>query len=211
MVSAKPPHDIGCSHPIVHARRAHLKAFSIDGERHAGDTAKRAAGLNDQTSAADTRHRTMQSTAIQDLYPAEYAHCYGCGRCNPAGHHLKSYVEDDEVVATIVADKKYSGGVPGHAYGGLVASLLDCHGTASAAAFQWQADNPAGLVDVQLPRFVTGSLKVDFLKPTPLEQPLTLRASLMRIDGRKVWVKLSLSHTDVVCAAGEMLAIRLRA
>ncbi len=152
----------------------------------------------------------MLTCAIQDLYPDEYAHCYGCGRCNPQGHHLKSYLIGNESVAKFVADGRYSGGVPGHAYGGLVASLLDCHGTASAAAFQWQADNPGSDAVGSLPRFVTGSLKVDFLKPTPLEQELTLRAELLRIEGRKVWVKLSLSHLEHVCAVGEMLVIRLR-
>jgi acyl-coenzyme A thioesterase PaaI-like protein len=153
---------------------------------------------------------TSTSTAIQDLYPEENAHCYGCGRRNPHGHHLKSYVVGDEVVAHFTAPSIYSGGVPGHAYGGLVASLLDCHGTASAAAFQRQLlAAAAGQADV-LPRFVTGSLKVDFLKPTPLEQALTLRATLLRAEGRKVWVRLSLAHGDTTCAAGEMLAIQLR-
>lgn len=152
----------------------------------------------------------MQSTAIQDLYPVEYAHCYGCGRCNRQGHGLKSFLRGDEVLATFVADAKYSGGVPGHAYGGLVASLLDCHGTASAAAFQWRSDKLSAESSAELPRFVTGSLKVDFLRPTPLEQPLSLCAQLLRIDGRKVWVKLALNQGDLVCAVGEMLAIRLR-
>jgi acyl-coenzyme A thioesterase PaaI-like protein len=153
----------------------------------------------------------MTMTAIQDYYPQEYAHCYGCGRCNPKGHHLKSHLREHEVTATFVADAKYCGGVPGHAYGGLVASLLDCHGTAAAAGFQWQADNPGSELGEGLSRFVTGSLKVDFLKPTPLESELSLRAELVCIEGRKVWVKLSLSHGDVTCATGEMLAIRLRA
>jgi acyl-coenzyme A thioesterase PaaI-like protein len=152
----------------------------------------------------------MFTSAIQDLYPAEYAHCYGCGRCNPHGHRLRSYLEGHETVAHFVADEKYSGGVPGHAYGGLVASLLDCHGTASAAAFRWLADHPGTSEVDALPRFVTGSLKVDFLKPTPLQQELTIRAALGRIDGRKVWVNLTLRHGDVVCATGEMLAIGLR-
>lgn len=152
----------------------------------------------------------MLGSAIQDHYPDEYAHCYGCGRRNPLGHHLRSYLVGSESIATFVADAKYSGGVPGHAYGGLVASLLDCHGTASAAAFQWQAESAGANVLGSLARFVTGSLKVEFLRPTPLEQELTLRAQLRRIEGRKVWVDLSLSHAGLVCATAEMLAIRLR-
>ena len=38
--------------------------------------------------------------AIQDLYPDDFAHCYGCGRNNSEGHQLKSFVEGGEVVLT---------------------------------------------------------------------------------------------------------------
>jgi hypothetical protein len=30
----------------------------------------------------------MQPAAIQDLYPDDFAHCYGCGRVNVNGLHL---------------------------------------------------------------------------------------------------------------------------
>ena len=77
--------------------------------------------------------------AIQDHYPPEFAHCYGCGPANPHGLHLKSYLDDDGTVAMITPDPMFSGGVPGNLYGGMIASLLDCHGTASAAGFACRA------------------------------------------------------------------------
>jgi len=147
--------------------------------------------------------------AIQDCYPEESSHCYGCGRLNPTGHHLKSHLVNDEVVAQFTAPEQYIGGFPGKAYGGLVASLLDCHGAASAAAFAAVADGTEIGGAKLLPRFVTASLKVDFKAPTPLGEPLTLRGQLKSLQGRKVWVDLSLSAGETVCATGEMLAIRL--
>ena len=73
--------------------------------------------------------------AIQDHYPPNFAHCYGCGPANPFGQHLKNYLLDDRTEARFTPDQRYSGGVPDNVYGGMIASLLDCHGTASAAAF----------------------------------------------------------------------------
>jgi hypothetical protein len=77
--------------------------------------------------------------AIQDHYPPEFAHCYGYGPSNPFGLHLKSYLRDDRTEARFTPDRRYSGGVPDNVYGGMIASLLDCHGTASAAAFACRA------------------------------------------------------------------------
>ena len=154
--------------------------------------------------------------AFQDLYAEEFSHCYGCGRNNPHGHRLKSYWHADgqRTVAHFTADARYSGGVPGHVYGGLIASLLDCHGTASAPAFSWRAQGWAidAMDDggaVAALRCVTATLKVDYLRPTPIGVELTVEGALRAIDGRKVWVDLTLSAGGQVCARGEMLAIAL--
>lgn len=147
--------------------------------------------------------------AIQDFYPAEFAHCYGCGTRNPQGHQLKSHLNGDVVEAHFTADPIYSGGVPHYAYGGLLASLLDCHGAASAAAF---ACNAAGRVigdDKRPIRFVTGTLTLSFHKPTPLDTELFLQGRLKSLDGRKATIKLTLSAHGQVCVSAEMVAIQL--
>jgi acyl-CoA thioesterase FadM len=59
-------------------------------------------------------------------------------------------------------------------------------------------------------RFVTGSLKVDFLRPTPMGVELVVRAKLLSIEGRKVRMAMTLSAGDVVCATSEMLAIQFK-
>lgn len=145
--------------------------------------------------------------AIQDYYPENYSHCYGCGRNNPDGHHIKSYWDGDEIVARFTPDPKYSGGVPNHVYGGMVASLLDCHGAASAAAFTYRAQNREMGDGGDPIRFVTASLKVDYLRPTPMGMELVLKGTLRSLEGRKVWVDLQLIADGITCAKGEMLAI----
>ena len=151
-----------------------------------------------------------KSNAIQDLYPDELAHCYGCGKNNPFGYQLKTYLVGDETIAHFTPDEK-STALPGSVYGGLVASLLDCHGTGSAAAFACVAEN----IDLEntetIPvRCVTASLKVDFKAPTPMGVELELKGKLRSIEGRKIWVDMTLSAGDTLCATGDILAIKIK-
>lgn len=146
--------------------------------------------------------------AFQDFYAAKFSHCYGCGKRNPDGHQLKSYWDGDDTVARFSPGPEYSGGVPDHVYGGLIASLFDCHGAASAAAFTYRALNREMGSDEEPIRCVTASLKVDFRRPTPMGTELTIKGKLRSIEGRKVWVDLTLFAHGEVCATGEMLAIR---
>jgi acyl-coenzyme A thioesterase PaaI-like protein len=148
--------------------------------------------------------------AFQDYYPDKFSHCYGCGKSHPHGHHLKSYWDGEDTMARFTVPPGFSGGVPDHVYGGMVASLLDCHGTASAAAFAYRAAGREMDDAGEFMRFVTASLKVDFLRPTPIGVELVIKGHLHGIEGRKVHVSLSLSEGDQVCARGQMLAVQLR-
>lgn len=75
----------------------------------------------------------MTQKAFQDYYPDDLSHCYGCGRLNDHGMKIKSYWDGEESVC-IHQPKSYYTAVPGFAYGGLIASLIDCHSTGTAAA-----------------------------------------------------------------------------
>jgi acyl-coenzyme A thioesterase PaaI-like protein len=151
--------------------------------------------------------------AFQDYYPDRFSHCFGCGKNNPQGLHLKTYWEGENTLTRFTPPPIYSGGVPEHVYGGLIAALFDCHGTASAAAFAYRAEGrEMGEMGDGQPaiRYVTASLKVDFLRPTPQHVELALRARLVSLEGRKVRLEMDLSAGKIVCAKGEMLAVRFR-
>ena len=147
--------------------------------------------------------------AFQDFYPEKHSHCYGCGRSNPHGLGLKSYWDGEDTIAHFTPPLKFSGGFPGNAYGGLIASLLDCHGTASAAAAAHRQSNGETGDASSYPRFVTASLKVEFKQPTPLGVELSVHGKIRSIEGRKVRVELALRAGEQTCATGEMLAVRL--
>lgn len=146
--------------------------------------------------------------AIQDLYPDNLAHCFGCGKNNPEGLRLKTYLVDDETIAHFTPDERYTA-LPGFVYGGLAASLLDCHGTGSAAAFVCKAEKISMEAPIDV-RCVTASLKVDFKAMTPMGVELELKGKLRSIEGRKIWVDMTLSANGVLCVTGEILAIRLK-
>jgi acyl-coenzyme A thioesterase PaaI-like protein len=145
--------------------------------------------------------------AFQDYYPENLAHCYGCGRLNTHGHQIKTCWDGEETV-TQFTPEPYHTAVPGFTYGGLIASLIDCHSTGTAAAAMYH--NEGREMDT-LPafRFVTGSLKVDFLKPTPLVGPLEIRGRVKEIKGRKVIVETTVLVAGIVTARGEVVAVQM--
>ena len=148
----------------------------------------------------------MDGKAIQDYYPDDTAYCYGCGRLNESGLHIKSYWQGDHSLATF-EPQAYHMAIPGFVYGGLIASLIDCHGTGTAALAAYQQAGREPGTEPHL-RFVTGSLHVDYLKPTPMGR-LTLRGTIKEIKGRKVVVSIDFFAGDVQTAKGEVVAIQI--
>lgn len=144
---------------------------------------------------------------FQDFYPDEFAHCYGCGRHNEFGLQLKTIWDGDQTVSRYTPRPEHTA-MKGYVYGGLIASLIDCHGTGSAAGAAYRA---AGRAPGEGPaqRFVTASLKVDYLKPTPLGPELVVRGTIREIKGRKIIVDAELSADGVVTARGEIVAVQI--
>ena len=150
----------------------------------------------------------MESRAFQDHYPDELSHCYGCGRLNPEGLQVKT-TWDGETSVTIYQPMPYHMAIPGYVYGGLIASLFDCHSTGTAAAAAYRA---AGREMGSEPRYryVTASLHVDYRRPTPMGVPLHLRGLVKEMKKHKVTVLSTLSANGKVCVRGEVVAVQLR-
>ena len=145
--------------------------------------------------------------AIQDLYPDDLAHCFGCGRNNPHGHQLKSFSEGDEVVARFTP-AAHSTSLPGFVYGGLLASIADCNAMATATA---AAETAAGhrLGSGPAPRFVTAALRVDYLKPTPLGVELEIRGRVTERHEKKAVVAVTISAAGIMTVRAEVVAVRM--
>lgn len=149
----------------------------------------------------------MKSKSIQDYYPDDVAHCYGCGKLNEHGHQIKTEWDGEETV-TYYTPQKYHTAIPGFVYGGLIASLIDCHGTGTAAlaAYRFENREPDTIPPF---RFVTASLQVDYLKPTPLYSELEIRGKVTEIKGKKIVSEITVSSKGVVTAKGKVIAVQM--
>lgn len=150
---------------------------------------------------------TMQEKAFQDYYPDELSYCHGCGRLNDNGLHIKSRWDGEETVALFTPEPHHMA-IPGYVYGGLIASLIDCHCTGTAMAASYRAEGREMGTEPVL-CFVTASLHVDYLRPTPLGPPLEVRGRVQEIKGRKVVVTAAVSAAGELCARGEVVAVQM--
>lgn len=147
-----------------------------------------------------------EGPAVQDSYPDDVAHCYGCGRLNEVGHQIKTRPVDDGTVTEFTPEIFHTA-IPGYTYGGLVASIIDCHSTGSAAIFAMQRDGKA-VGSQPSPRFVTARLEVDYVLPTPLSL-MVLHGRLVEMKGRKVVVETDLSVGGTVTAKGSAVLVEI--
>ncbi len=147
----------------------------------------------------------LTEKAFQEYYPEVLAHCYGCGVQNELGHQIKSYWDGDESVAHFQPQAHHTA-IPGYVYGGLLASLIDCHGTGTAAAAGYRAENRAMDSEPAL-RYLTASLQVDYLKPTLLGPRLEIRGKVKEVKGRKVVIEEWIIVNGVITVRGEVVAV----
>ncbi len=147
------------------------------------------------------------SRAFQDYYADDLSHCYGCGTLNDHGLQIKTLWEGEESL-TRFRPGPYHTAVPGYVYGGLIASLIDCHGTGTAAAALYRAEDREMGSEPTI-RCLTASLHVDYFRPTPIDAELVIRGHVKEVNGRRVTVTCSLYAGDTECARGEVIAVRV--
>lgn len=148
----------------------------------------------------------MSEAAFQDQIPDN--HCFGCGPHNANGLRIKSYWDGDEAVSTFTPQPFHMAGPTNVLNGGIIGTVIDCHCICTAFADAYRRE---GRAIGSAPRlwYATASMKVDYLRPTPIDQPLTLRAKVIEAGPKKTRISCSLTADGVECARGEVLAIRV--
>jgi len=135
----------------------------------------------------------MNDASLQDLYSPDGI-CFGCGPANDKGLRLKSRVEGEELVATFLSEPHHKA-FPGFLSGGIIGTLLDCHGNWTAA-YHLMRRAGAG----RPPVTVTAEYAVKLLRPTPSRGAVLLRARPVEIGPDRVTVEATLESGGVVCA-----------
>jgi acyl-coenzyme A thioesterase PaaI-like protein len=143
---------------------------------------------------------------IQDDYPDDFAWCYGCGRLNTEGDHFRTGWDGEKTVTFFEPSEKYTA-IPGFVYGGAIASLVDCHGTGSCSLALHRKNGFEPGSGEAAPRFVTASLNVNYLKPTPQGKILKAVGTVEEIHPKKWKVVVEVFADDVLCATGEVVGV----
>jgi acyl-coenzyme A thioesterase PaaI-like protein len=144
--------------------------------------------------------------SIQErLYPD--LPCFGCGHANDKGLKLRSYPAGDYVTATFTPWPEHNNGL-GYLNGGIISTVLDCH---SAAAVTWEAERRAWppLPGAALP-YVTAGLDVRYLRPSPLYEPVELRATITAAAEAQMTAEVELIWDGKTRAAATALWKRWR-
>ena len=150
----------------------------------------------------------MSDQPIQNFYPDPVAICYGCGRHNAQGLHVQTFWDGSEGVARFQPQPQHTA-FPGAVYGGLLASLIDCHSIGTAIAAMYSAEGRAPGTDPEI-TCVTANLNVTYLQPTPLGPELIIRARVRELGARKAIVEASILAGDLETVRGELVAVRVR-
>ena len=147
-----------------------------------------------------------QHTAFQDQMHDNF--CWGCGADNPDGLQLKSHWHGDVAVAQWQPTSAYAAG-PRHVLnGGIIATLLDCHGVCTAIADAYAREDRAIGSDPDL-WYATASMTVDYLRPVPIEATVSLRGRIAETDGRFTTVECELEADGKVRAQASVRAVRV--
>ncbi|MFY0605467.1 MAG: PaaI family thioesterase [Cyclobacteriaceae bacterium] len=147
----------------------------------------------------------MNKEYFQDFMPENV--CFGCGKRNDEGLHVKSYWEGEESVCVWNSEEKYHGWA-NLLNGGIMATIIDCHCMCTAMADAYRREERA-LNSSPEYRYATGTITVKYLKPTPNDQPITLRAKVTEVKGKKTVMTCEASVNDEVTAVADVIAIRV--
>jgi acyl-coenzyme A thioesterase PaaI-like protein len=149
----------------------------------------------------------MDDVAFQDRMPRN--HCFGCGAGNEDGLRIKSFWSGEgEAICRFRPLPHQAAGPRGYLNGGIIATVIDCHGVCTAVADAYRRAG-RGIGEGDLIWYVTGSLQVDYRRPTAIDREVEVRASIVEVSGRKTRVACELSSEGEICAEAEVLAVRV--
>jgi len=150
----------------------------------------------------------MGKDAFQDKIPDNF--CWGCGSANAQGLQIKSYWSGDEAVCSWEPAHYHAAGPPQFLNGGIIATIIDCHCVCTAVAAAYREEGRAVGTEPAI-WYVTASLQISYLRPTPIGGPVALHARIAQMTKRKTTLTCSLSSAGLECAQGEVVAVRVAA
>jgi acyl-CoA thioesterase FadM len=86
--------------------------------------------------------------------------------------------------------------------------IIDCHAVCTAIADAYKGEGrPIG--SLPMIWYATGTLKVDYRRPTPIDRPIQLRARILERSARKSRLVCTVRSETEECAHGDIVAVRV--
>ena len=146
---------------------------------------------------------TLSGKAVQDEF-APNSICFGCGPSNKEGLQLKSYRSNGGLVAEFQCEEKHQA-FPGVINGGIIGSLIDCHGNWTAAIAIMDKN------DWERPQCtVTAQYEVKLKRPTPFGKKLKLNSRVLALQEDRAEVIIELKAEEKTCATGRGLFVAVK-
>ena len=141
--------------------------------------------------------------SVQEIH-ASNSICYGCGPANENGLKIKSFRIDEGLRMEFLPSEEHQA-FPGMINGGIIGTILDCHGNWTAAMALKDRDKLESP-----PCTVTASYSVKLKRPTPFGEVLSITSKVEKIENNVVEVSLNLVARGKTCATGQGLFVAVQ-
>ena len=140
---------------------------------------------------------------VQRQY-AEQSICFGCGPANAEGLRIDSTRIDNGLELRFTPEEHHQA-FPGMINGGIIGTLLDCHGNWTAAIALMDQNG-----EDEPPCTVTATYEVKLRRPTPLGAELHITSQVREISEDRATIDLLLEAEGKVCATGSGLFVAVK-
>lgn len=130
--------------------------------------------------------------------------CFGCGPANEKGLQIDSYRCEKGLELRFTPNDEHQA-FPGMINGGIIGSLMDCHGNWAAAVALMDGHNLE-----EIPCTVTANYSISLRRPTPAGVELYILAEIEELFEDRAKVKMTLTANDKICATGEGLFVAVK-
>ena len=145
----------------------------------------------------------QHSISVQDKY-APNSICFGCGPANKKGLQIKSFKTEKGLQMEFETKIEHQA-FPGIINGGIISTLLDCHGNWAATMALMEQNE-----DENPPCTVTATFSLKLRRPTPLDSKLEITATVNELSEDRANVEMTLEANGKICATGEGLFVAVK-
>ncbi|RAH16159.1 MAG: PaaI family thioesterase [Methanobacteriota archaeon] len=142
-------------------------------------------------------------TGVQKKY-APNSICFGCGPANDKGLRIDSHRIEGGLKTEFKTDLEHQA-FPGIINGGIIGTLLDCHGnwTAAIAIMDNRGEEKPSCT-------VTANYSVKLIRPTPLDETLIITSKVVELLDDRATISMELHAGDKLCAKGKGLFVSVK-